>query len=115
MFTNPSEKETFIQINKLHYGPEGQLFDDEGGLYNPYCFEYEHEGNWFSCMGIRFLRDEALEYLYELRRDNPGTRFRCYRANEIESQAYIDYDMTYIYCGDTSVNTYSRYPIHIPK
>lgn len=115
MFETPSEKETFIQTMGLHYGPEGQLLDDEGGLYNPYCFEYEYNGQWFAVIGIRFLRNEALEYLYELRRDNPNLRFRCYRANEIKTQAYIDYDMAYIYRGDTPANTYSRYPIHIPK
>lgn len=91
MFKTPSEKETWMQLNHLHYEDNGVICDNEGGVYNPYYFENNKYGDWHQIVGICIDRNEAMQKLRSLREKHPEHKWRCVRANEIESQSIIDY------------------------
>jgi len=89
MFKSVEQKEAWMEQNGLFYGPEGQILDDEDGLYNPYCYEKFEDDTWKTMMGVQFTQAEAKECLEKLRAENPGTEIRCFRANEVESESIM--------------------------
>lgn len=84
MFKTINQRTAWIAENDLHVNENGDILDNEGCLYNPWCFEYEHNGVWLSIVGICTDHDNALRRLYDLKQNNPTTRFRMYRGNDLE-------------------------------
>lgn len=84
MFRTIEERQAFIDKEGLHINEDGDILDDEGGMYNPWCFAYERDGKWFTVVGVQTTHDGALRRLYELKRNNPTTRFKMFRGNDFE-------------------------------
>lgn len=83
MFNTIEERQAFIDSNNLRM-INGDIVDAIGSIYNPWCFEYEAKDGWKSLVGIAVTHNDALQHLYELKSGHPETRFRMYRANDLE-------------------------------
>ena len=84
MFQAIEERRKFIEEQDLHMNANGDILDDEGNMYNPWFFQYQHGDSWISVVGICTYHGEALKRLYQLKQNNPDTRFRMSRANDLE-------------------------------
>lgn len=85
MFRTINQRTVWLAEHNLHINENGDILDENGSMYNPWCYEYEHKGTWISVVGICTDHDSALRRLYELKQNNPDTRFRMYRANDLET------------------------------
>lgn len=84
MFRTTEQRMAFIAENNLYINEDGDILDNDGCMYNPWCFAYEHNEQWVSIVGVCTDHDSAIRRLYDLKRNNPDTRFKMYRGNDLE-------------------------------
>ena len=89
MYSTIEERQKFIEEQGLHMNANGDILDEEGNMYNPWFFEYLAESDqdgdrWISVVGICTYHGEALKRLYQLKLNNPDTKFRMSRGNDLE-------------------------------
>ena len=84
MFRTIEQRASWMAEHGLSIDENGNITDGDECLYNPWCFEYEHKGKWISVVGIAIEYGDALRRICELKQNNPGTKFRMYRANDLE-------------------------------
>lgn len=84
MFNTIDQRTAYLAEQNLHMNEDGDILDEEGSMYNPWCFAYEHNGHWISVVGVCTDHDHAIRRLYQLKLNNPDTRFKMYRANDLE-------------------------------
>lgn len=89
MFQTIEQRTAFLAKQNLHMNDDGDIRDENGCMYNPWCYAYwadsdEHKGHWISVVGVCTDHDSAIRRLYQLKRNNPSTKFKMYRANDLE-------------------------------
>ena len=84
MFSTIDQRTAYLAEQNLYMNEDGDILDAEGCMYNPWCFAYEHKGQWISVVGVCTDHDSAIRRLYQLKQNNPDTRFKMYRANDLE-------------------------------
>lgn len=90
MFRTIEQRASWMAEHGLSIDENGNITDGDDCLYNPWCFEYwaeptaNRQGRWISVVGIAIEYGDALRRICELKQNNPDTKFRMYRANDLE-------------------------------
>ena len=78
------ERQKMIDDLNLTVDEMGTMTDSEGGIHNPWCYEWFNGKEWLTIVGIEIELGPALLHLFRLKRDNPHLRYRMYRANDLD-------------------------------